>query len=368
MENAAEKAIGKGYAAFVQKEKLAVLGTPEVKLDELEENKPLVCRVVVAVMPEVELDPSYKAEISKINQEFAKKDGAPEESEVTLELEKLANSRVKLVTVRRPVAKNDSVELDFVVSVGGVPIENGTSRNHALIVGRGVFIPGFEEQLIGMNEGEEKEFELAFPADYHKKDLAGKLANFKVKINLVQERQLPKLDDDFAVSLGKFKDLAELKENVKEGLEEENQKRLKEERNMRFLEVLQEKLVGELPEILEQEELDRMFNELERNLESAGMKLDDYLEKLQKKREDLAKEWQPQAQKRVKSALALKAVIKNEELQANSEEIEAEMNKTLQYYKNVKDFEKNIDLKQLYQYTKGVLENEKAFVFLEKIA
>ena len=367
LNNAAEKAIGKAYVDFIKKEKLDVLGTPEIKLDKIEENTVLVCQVSVAVMPETSIDPNYKEEIKKANAEFEKKNAQPSEEDIDLELEKLANSRVKLVTVRRAVAKNDSVEVDFVVSVGGVPIENGTSKNHALVIGRGVFIPGFEENLIGMNEGEEKEFELAFPEDYYKKDLAGKKAVFKVKMNLVQERQLPEINDEFAVSLGNFKDLAALKQNIKEGLEHENEHKLKDEKNAKYIEVIQEKLQGEIPEILEQEETHRMFHEFEDQLQSAGMKLDDYLEKLGKKRADLEKDWQPQAQKRVKSALALRVIAKEEEIKVETAEIEVEMNKTIQYYKDVKDFEKNVDTKRLFQYTKGVLENEKIFEFLGKI-
>jgi trigger factor len=142
---------------------------------------------------------------------------------------------------------------------------------------------------------------------------------------------------------------------------------MKDEKHAKYIDVLQDKLQGEIPEILEQEESNRMFREFEEQLQSAGMKLDDYLEKLGKKRADLEKDWKPQALKRVKSALALRAIVKDEEIKLETSEIEAEMNKTIQYYKNVKDFEKNVDMKRLYQYTQGVLENDKVFELLGKI-
>jgi trigger factor len=230
LSHAAEKAIGKSYSDFVSRVKLAVIGSPKVEIDKIEENNALIFKATVAVMPEVTVKDDYKSEIKKINAEFQKKTAKVGEDEIVLELEKIANSRVKLVTVRRAVASNDSVEIDFVVSIDGAPIEGGTSKNHALVVGKGVFIPGFEENLIGMNEGEEKEFELSFPADYHKKELAGKPAKFQVKMKLVQERQVPEINDEFAASLGKFKDLSELKKNIQEGLEHENEHKLKEEK------------------------------------------------------------------------------------------------------------------------------------------
>jgi trigger factor len=367
LSHAAEKAIGKSYSDFVSKEKLAVIGSPKVEIDKITEKEALVFKATVAVMPEVEINDKYKEAIKKVNVEFGKKTAEVGEDEITLELEKIANSRVKLVTVRRAVKNNDSVEVDFSVSVDGKVIEGGESKNHALVVGKGIFIPGFEENLIGTSEGEEKEFELAFPVDYHKKDLAGKMAKFKVKMNLVQERQVPEINDEFAVSLGKFKNLEELKQNIKEGLEHENEHKMKEEKYAKYTEELVKNLEGEIPEILIQDELSRMVQEFEGQIQSTGMTLDNYLENLKKNKAELLKDWEPQAEKRIKSAMALKEIAKKEEVKIETAEVEAEMNKTVQYYKNVKDFEKNVDMKRLYSYVKGTLENDKVFEMLEKL-
>jgi trigger factor len=367
LSHAAEKAIGKSYSDFVSREKLAVIGSPKVEIDKISEREDLVFTATVAVMPEVTVKDDYKSEVKKINAEFQKKTAKVGEDEIMLELEKIANSRVKLVTVRRAVASNDSVEIDFEVSVDGKVIEGGTSKNHALVVGKGVFIPGFEENLIGMHEGEEKEFELVFPADYHKKDLAGKPAKFQVKMKLVQERQVPEINDEFAVSLGKFKDLSELKKNIQEGLEHENEHKLKEEKHTKYLDEIVKNLEGELPEVLVADELNRMVQEFESQIQSTGMKLEQYLENLKKNKEELIKDWEPQAEKRIKSAMALKEIAKKEEVKVESAEVEAEMNKTIQYYKNVKDFEKNVDMQRLYSYVKGTMENDKVFEMLEKV-
>ncbi|MFA4817683.1 MAG: trigger factor [Parcubacteria group bacterium] len=364
---AAEKAVQKAYTDFVTKEKLEVIGQPEIVIEKLEENKDFIFKAQVAVMPEVKLADKYKKAIKKVNAEQKEKKAEVNNDEIELEMEKLANSRVKLVTARRAAKTNDSVEIDFTVLAGGVPIEGGTSKNHPLIIGRGVFIPGFEDNIIGMQEGEEKEFELNFPADYHKKDLAGKLALFKVKMNLVQERQVPELNDEFAKSLGTFEDLAALKKNIQEGMTEEWLAKIKEQKRNDFIEKIIENSEIELPEILARGEIHQMMHEFEQNLAPMGMSLDQYLEKLKKDKKELEKDWEPMAEKRVKSALLLKEIAKLEEIAADSIEIEAEMNKTMQYYKNVKNLEKNIDMERLYNHVKGMLENEKVFEFLEKL-
>jgi len=321
----------------------------------------------VAVMPEISVSDGYKKEIKKINEEFSKKTFQANEEDLKLELEKLAGSRVKLVTVRREAKSGDSVEIDFEVLVGGVPIENGKSKNHSLIVGRGVFIPGFEDQIIGMKEGEEKEFELSFPLDYHKKDLAGKNADFKVKMSLVQERQLPEVDDDFAKSLGNFENLEALRKNMREGMEHENKHKAQDERRVKYIDKIIEQSEVDLPEILIREETDKMMHEFEHQIQSMGMSLDDYLLKLKKDRKELEKDWQDQARKRVISALVISRIAQDEEIKADTKEVEDEMNKTLAYYKQVKDAEKNIDMERLYSYSKNTLENEKVFEYLEKL-
>lgn len=367
LNNAAEKAVQKSYADFIVSQKLDVIGSPKVEIKKIDEGKDLTFTATVAVMPEIKIKEAYKKAIKKINGEYRDKSPEIGDGDLGLELEKLANSRVKLVTVRREAGKNDNVEIDFSVLMGDVPIENGTSKKHPLIIGRGVFIPGFEENIIGMKEGEEKEFELSFPADYHKKDLAGKPATFKVKMNLVQERQMPEINDDFARSLGKFKSLDELKKNMREGLEHESRRKLEEQRRNEYFEKIIENAEAELPEIMVRQELHQMFHEFEHQLRPMGMSLEQYLRKLKKDKKELEKDWEPQAEKRIKSALALKEITRREEITVDSAEIEAEMNKSLRRYKGVKDLEKNIDTERLYNYTKGMLENEKVFEFLKKL-
>lgn len=367
LNTASQKAVEKSYVEYVAKEKLEVIGAPQVEIEKIEEEKDLQYKVTVAVMPKGQLGHKYKAKIKKINAENKDKSFVVEEKEIDLELEKLANSRAKLVTVRREAQKNDNVEIDFSVAVDGQNIDKGSSKNHPLVIGQGLFIPGFEDNLIGMIEGGEKEFTLNFPADYHEKKLAGQPAVFKVKMNLVQEREVAKIDDVFAKSLGNFTDLAALRKQLRENMEHEQKHKREEKVKSDYVEAIAEDLEVELPDVLVESEAEKMIEEFAGQIQSMGMNLEKYLEQLKKTREDLKKDWAPQAEKRVKSALALKEAVLAEEIKADAKEIEAEANKTLQYYKKAKDAEKNIDMERLYNYTKGVLENEKLFEYLGKL-
>ncbi len=367
LNNSAEKAIKKSYADYILKEKLEVIGSPKIDLISNEEGKDLKYKVIISVMPGIKIESSYQKAMKKINEEFNQKSFKIEDKELDLELEKLANSRVKLVTVNREARKNDSVEIDFSVLREGVPIENGTSKKHPLIIGKGVFIPGFEEKIIGMKAGEEKEFNLSFPSEYHQKDLAGKPATFKVKMGLVQERQIPEINDDFAKSLGKFEKVDALKKSLREGMEHENKRKIKEEKRSKYLEEIVNHCQVELPEILVTEEIEKMIGELEYQIQASGMNIDQYLAQIKKTKEELKKEWEPQAKKRVISALALSEIAKEQDIKIENSEVEAEMNKTLNHYKGVKDIKKNIDMKRLYSYSKSLLENEKVFEWLEKL-
>lgn len=366
LEEAAGIAIEKDYPKIVADNKLDVIGQPKAEILKLAEGNDLEYKITTAVMPEVKIA-DYKKEISKINKEYKSKEIKVEDEEINHELEHLANSRVKLVTVSREARSGDSVVIDFQVLRDGVPIENGASKNHPLVLGKGVFIPGFEENIIGMKENEEKKFELALPKNYHEKNLAGKPAEFSVKINLVQERQVPEINDDFAKSLGNFENIAALRKNVIEGLEKEKRQNQKEKRRTEVVEKLVEKSEIDLPEILTHSELHKTIHEFKFQLESMGMKMDDYLKKLGKTIDDLEKEWEPRAEKRVKAAMILEQIGKDREIKIPAEKIEGEMNKTLQYYKNVKNLEKNIEMDKLYNHIKGMLENEKVFEFLESI-
>ncbi|KKT32880.1 MAG: Trigger factor [Candidatus Moranbacteria bacterium GW2011_GWF2_44_10] len=359
LAHAAEKAVRKTYTESIIKNKIEAIGEPKITITKIAPGNDLEFKAVIAIMPEISLG-DYKKSIKGLKKSELEKI-KPEE--IKKELDILRKSRAKLITVSREARKNDYVEIDFDVFLieeksASRRIEGGKSQNHPLTIGESYFIPGFEENLIGMKANDEKEFDLEFPRDYHKKELAGKPAKFKVKM---------KMNDDFAKSLGKFENLESLKKSVFEGMEIEQRKKNKEKRRQEIIEKIISDYKTEIPEILLENEIDKMMAEFEQNIAGMGMKVDDYFVNIKKTRSEVRNSWKESAEKRVKSALALREIAKLENLSPESAEIEEEMNKTLAYFKGQRDMERNVDMERLYDYVKGTLTNQKVFEFLEKL-
>ena len=363
LAHGAEKAVKKIYIDSITKNKIEAIGEPKITITKIASGNDLEFKALISVMPEITLG-NHRKDVKNIKKE---KEAKVSEKEVSAELENLARSRAKLITVKRPAQVGDRVEIDFEAQIEGKIIEGGASKNHPLTIGENYFIPGFEDNLIGMKEGEEKTFELPFPADYHKKELAGKPATFKVRVALVQQKELPKIDDEFAKSLGKFESLEKLKANLKEGMEAEKEKKNQEKWRTEAIEEIIKGSQMEIPEILLEGEMDKMMVEFEQNIAQMGMAMETYLANLKKSKKELQKDWLEPAAKRVKAALVLREIAEAENIEIESKEIEEEMNKVIAYYKNMGSLEKNIDMERLYNYTKGVLLNEKVFQLLENL-
>lgn len=362
----AEHAIDHLYPAVLEQSKVDAIGKPEVRLDEVKDGEPLSFTVTTAVMPDVTLRP-WEKKVKAVNEGHASAKHDVPAADVEKELRNIAESRAKQVAVAREARDGDVVLVDFVVRQGGVPIEGGTSKKHPIVLGKGAFIPGFEEALLGMKEGEEKTVSLSFPEKYHIVALAGKPADFHVKVIGVQERQIPELDDAFAASLGRFESIGKLRENVAEGMRMEKENEAKERRRIAILEAILEEAEAEIPDMLIESELRRMISEFGNQAAMAGMTLEDYLARGKKTEDDLAKEWRPQAEKRILSGLALDAIVKEREIDVAQEEIEAEMNKVLAYAKSVEKAEKDLDLPAIYDAARSRLRNEKLFELLESL-
>lgn len=362
---AAERALHESYEKVLEAHReLDVIGRPEAEIKKSEEGGDFEYVMTTAVVPEVALV-NWEAGVKKANAEAGKRTVSVDEKEIDEELRKVAESRAKFVTVMREARNGDGVLIDFRVLRDGAPIENGVSRGHRLVLGKGMFIPGFEEAILGMRAGEEKAFDLIFPTDYHAKHLSGKPARFEVTLKGVEERDVPAVDDAFAASLGKFENLEALKKSLREGMLEEKRKKQSEEHHGELIEALVSASSADIPEVLLAEETGKMFAEFELQLSNMQTSLDDFLAQAKKTREDLEKDWAPQAKRRVLSALALEKIANDRDITPSNEEVEAEMNRALQYYKSIQKAEKDIDLGRLHQYSKGRLRNEKVLAYLE---
>lgn len=302
-----------------------------------------------------------------------------EESEVKKALDYLQNSRAKIITVNRPSRKGDRAEIDFEVRHNRVKIENGTSKNHPLILGQGRFLPGFEKELEAMKPGQEKEFSLKVPANWTDSKIANKNLDFKVKMNLVQERELPTLNDEFAKSLGSFDSLTALKQSIRQGLLKEKEIKEKERIRIELIERIAQDSEMEIPDSLIEQEIEKMLAEFKTSIASIGLDFEKYLKEInpspsaeggrvKKTIEDLKKDWQGQAEKRVQISFCLKEIAERENIKVSDEEVKERINEDLKHYPNIKEVEKNIDLLTLKEYTEGVLRNEKVFQLLEQEA
>ena len=230
--------------------------------------------------------------------------------------------------VDRKSKSGDKVEIDFSASLDKIPLENGQSQNYPLVIGEGSFIPGFEDQIIDLAKEETKDFQLTFPQDYHQKNLAGKLVDFKVKMKAVYQLDLPELNDDFAKSLGQFKNFAEVEEKIKDNLKAEANFRSNQELEEEVIDkVIEQCTFDDIPDVLINSETKKMVEELEHNLSHQGLKLDDYLAHLKKTKDELTLDFVPQAAKRVKSALVIREISNQEKIIATKEEINEEIKK-----------------------------------------
>lgn len=363
---AADIAVQMSYPEVLRTEKLDTIGRPKADIHAALEGEPLQYVIVSAIVPKATLRP-WKDAVHTVNARYADEKTEVSEEEADKEVQKLAESRAALITVNRAAASGDAVEVDFQVFRDKVLIENGTGRNHPIVLGSNTFIPGFEEHIIGMKADEETSFELSFPSTYHAKDLAGQKALFQVKLGLVQERKIPEMNDEFARSVGKFDTLVALKTALLEGIREEKRQQSEEKHRADIAEALAEVTDIVLPQVMIDEETHTMIREFEGRVQGMGMNLDEYLKGMNKTHEDLHKDWAPQATKRLIIAASLEEVARELEIETAAEEIEAEMNKTLQYYKSMQDLDKKLDLEKLYAFTKSRVQNEKVFEALLKM-
>ena len=255
------------------------------------------------------------------------------------------NSRV--VTVEnRPAKEQDIVTIDFEGFVNGVPFEGGKAENHELTIGSHTFIPGFEEQLVGINLGEEKDINVKFPEDYFSKELAGKDAVFHIKLNGIKEKELPKLDDEFAKDVSEFDTLEELKKDIREKQEKVNAERAKHETEDAAVEAVCENTKIDIPAGMIELETDNMIENISQRLSYQGLKLDQYLKMMGKTEESLREDYKEQAEKNVKSRLVLDQIIVEEKIEADEKYIKEKLEEMAkQYNRKVEELEKNEELK-----------------------
>ena len=343
------------YEKAVEENKLEVVSRPKIDIVTMEKGQDVVFTAVVSTKPEVELGKYKGIEIEKIEYNV-------EDSDVESNLKQMQEKNARVTSVETPVENGNIAVIDFEGFVDGKAFEGGKGENYSLEIGSGSFIPGFEDQVIGMKIDDEKDVNVKFPEDYFSKDLAGKDATFKVKVHEIKKKDLPELDDEFAKDVSEFDTLEELKNSIKQRLINENAQKAKYEKEDAVMKAVTSEMKADIPEGMVEVEIDNMVKDMEQRMSYQGLKLEQYLKMLNKTEADFRKEFEPQAIEAIKSRLALEAIIKNEKIEASEREVKDKLEKMAKNYgKTAEELEKNDNIKE---YIKQGIENEKAIEYL----
>jgi trigger factor len=305
-----------GYYDAIKEMDIEVIAQPSLDAPEVKKDEPVVITGSVQVFPEVDVKKYKGLEVEKSETKIGAK-------EVNEELEKVQKSQARMEAVEGRKSKSgDTLVFDFEGSVDGEAFEGGKAENYELKLGSGQFIPGFEEQLEGKESGEEVDVKVTFPEEYHAEELAGKEAVFKCKIHEIKEEILPELNDELASDVSEFETLDEYKKDIKKKLQE-NAKNMDESvMKDRALEQLYQANEIEAPDVMVQNELENMLYDMDRNLQAQGIGLQQYMEWLGQTPEQLMEQSKPEAEKRIKTRILLKNVIRQEGLTVTDEEVE----------------------------------------------
>ena len=325
-EDAINLALPDAYDLAIEELGLEPVDRPEVDVEEIEKDKPIIIKFQVDVKPEIKLGDYKNIEVEKV--EYNVTDEIMEK-----ELKKVQESNGRLIDAGdREVKEGDLLTIDFEGSVDGELFEGGTAENQNLEIGSNTFIPGFEEQLIGKKIDEETEVKVTFPEDYHEESLMGKEAIFKVKINEIKEKELPELDDELAKDVSEFDTLEEYKASIKENLEEQFKRREKIELENKVIDEVVAMSELEVPEGIINSQLETEVSEFDYQLKSQGIDLEQYLTITGSTMEDIQEQLRPMAIKRATADLVLEAIAKKEEIEVSEEDIDNELAKMAERY------------------------------------
>ena len=315
------------YPGAAKESGLEIVSRPQINIKNAKKGEDFVYEALIAVRPEVTLG-EYKGI------EVAKADEVVNDDDIASALKSEQEKNARLITVEgRPVEKGDNISLDFEGSIDGVPFNGGKGEDYPLVIGSGAFIPGFEDQIIGHNAGEDFNVNITFPENYQMKDLAGKAAVFACKVKEIRKKELPELDDDFAGEISEFETMAEYKEDLKKQLAEAKAKRAATENENAIVDKLIETSTMDIPDPMIDAQVEGLVADYGRRMQSQGISLDQYLQITGMTREDLNNQFKPQALKQIKTRLVLEEVAKAENITATEAEIEEELQKIADSYK-----------------------------------
>ncbi len=335
-EDAFNEIVPEIYEKELKENNIEAVSKPDLDVTQIGKGQDLKFTAIVQTKPEVKLGKYKGIELKKVEYNVSDED-------IDHEIGHMAEKNARIVPVEdRAVEEKDITVIDFEGSVDGVKFEGGKAEGHELEIGSGSFIPGFEEQIIGMKIDEEKDITVKFPEDYFSEDLKGKDAVFKVKLHEIKRKELPEINDDFAKDTSEFETLAELKNSIKEKLEEENKSRAKYETEEAAIKEACKATEIDIPSGMIETELDNMVKDVEARLSYQGMNMEMYLQMKGKTMEEFKKEGEEQAKEAVKTRLVLEQIVKDEKLEADSDKVEEKLEEMAKAYgKDKEELRKN---------------------------
>lgn len=354
LSEAADIILPNAYYDAVQENALEPIDQPEVEVVQLEDGQPFIFKATVDVKPEVKLGEYKGLEVKKKAYEV-------KEEDVQKFLENLQQRYAKLVNKENGNAeKGDIALIDFEGFIDGEAFPGGKGENYSLEIGSGTFIPGFEDQLIGMAAEEEKEINVTFPEDYHQEDLAGKPATFKVKIKGIKTKELSPIDDEFAKDVSEFETLEELKNDTRNKLKETAENRSQDEIRTELINKVVESSEVEIPNIMIERRIASFINDFANRVQQQGLSFEKYLELSGLSLDQLKDNYRAQAEKSVKTDLVLEAVAKKENIDVSEEELDKEVEQIAKVYRqDPKAF-------KAYLASQGTLDSLKQSIILDK--
>ena len=325
-EDAANALIPEAYAKAYDESELAIVSQPSIDVVQLEKGKPFIFTAEVALKPEVTLGEYKGLKVDKVSTRVTAK-------EVDAKLEEEQKKNARTITVEdRAVQDGDEIILDFEGFVNGVAFEGGKGENYPLTIGSGSFIPGFEEQLIGVEAEKEVEVNVTFPEEYHSEELAGKEATFKCTVHEIKVKELPELDDDFAAEVSEFDTLEEYKADIKAKIKEQKQAEGNRQKEDQAVEKAVANATMEIPEAMIDTQVGQMVQEFAQRLQSQGLSMEQYFQFTGLTADKMNEEMRPQAVKRIETRLVLEAIAKAENIEISEEKLDAELTKMAEMY------------------------------------
>ena len=353
-EDAINNLFAEHYPVAVKELELDIIDRPVADFSEIKKGEGFTVTIEVACYPEVEVKDYKGVEISKIELEVT-------DADVDTAIQNMARRNSRMVTVEdRPAQDGDMVLIDYEGWVGDNQFEGGTAERYPLKLGSGTFIPGFEEQLVGVSTGENKDVVVTFPEDYHEDSLAGAEAVFKCKVHEIKYEDVPEIDDEFVKDVSEFDTLDELKADERRKLEEENKKNAENAMRNSAIEKVYEANDIEVPDAMVETEIDSMMNEFDQQLRSQGMDLEGYFKYLGQDADEFRGQLKEDALKRVKTRMIVSAIAAQEGFEASDEEIDNEVETMAKAYGMEADVVKGMLGEENLKMIAGDIKNRKA--------